>query len=60
MEPALPAPPPVPEGLRDALRDPWVRRELAFVATHGTFGFALGAIGLSLPLNAVQYLLFPL
>ncbi|GIJ61170.1 histidine kinase [Virgisporangium aurantiacum] len=56
----LPAPPPVPAGLRDAVRDPWVRRELAFVAIHGTFGFALGAIGLSLPLNAVQYVLFPL
>jgi len=57
---ALPAPPPVPTGLRDALRDPWVRREAAFVAVHGTAGFGLGAIGVSLPLSAVQYLLFPL
>lgn len=56
----LPVPPRVPTGLRDALRDPWVRREAAFVATHGTAGFGLGAIGLALPLNAVQYLLFPL
>ena len=56
----LPAPPPVPAGLGDALRDPWVRRECAFVAIHGTGGFVLGVLGLSLPLSAVQYLLFPL
>ncbi len=56
----LPAPPPVPVGLGDALRDPWVRRECAFVAIHGTAGFVLGVLGLSLPLSAVQYLLFPL
>ena len=56
----LPMAPPVPAGLRDALRDPWVRRESAFVATHGTAGFGLGLLGLSLPLYAVQYLMFPL
>ncbi|WP_327000446.1 sensor domain-containing protein [Dactylosporangium sp. NBC_01737] len=56
----LPVPPPVPGDLRGALRDPWVRREAAFVATHGTAGLGLGLIGLSLPLSAVQYLLFPL
>lgn len=56
----LPMPPPAPADLRGALRDPWVRREAAFVATHGTVGFGLGAIGMSLPLGAVQYLLFPL
>ncbi|MFD6566127.1 sensor histidine kinase [Micromonospora profundi] len=56
----LPMPPPAPTGLRAALRDPWVRRECAFVATHGTFGFVLGAVGLSLPLTAVQNFLFPL
>ncbi|MEV4509953.1 sensor domain-containing protein [Dactylosporangium sp. NPDC049525] len=56
----LPMPPPVPGDLRGALRDPWVRREAAFVAIHGTAGFGLGLIGLSLPLSAVQYLLFPL
>lgn len=55
----LPLPPPVPTGVRDALRDPWVRRDTAFVATHGTAGFALGLFGVSLPLSAVQYLLFP-
>jgi signal transduction histidine kinase len=56
----LPAPPPAPTGLRDALRDPWVRRELAFVAVHGTIGFVLGVIGMTLPLSAVQYITFPL
>ncbi len=55
----LPMPPPVPADLRGVLRDPWVRRELAFVVIHGTSGFGLGVIGLSLPLTAVQYLLFP-
>ncbi|MEV6692156.1 sensor histidine kinase [Micromonospora sp. NPDC051196] len=56
----LPEPPPVPTGAREALRDPWMRRECVFVVTHGTVGFALGVIGLSLPLSAVQNLLFPL
>jgi signal transduction histidine kinase len=55
----LPVPPEVPAGLRDAVRDPWVRREAAFVTVHGTFGLTLGVLGLSLPLSAVQYLLFP-
>ncbi|MEU6022981.1 sensor histidine kinase [Micromonospora sp. NPDC047134] len=55
----LPEPPPVPAGLRQALRDPWVRRECGFVALHGTVGLALGVFGLSLPLSAVQNLLFP-
>ncbi|WP_326550972.1 sensor histidine kinase [Micromonospora sp. NBC_01813] len=56
----LPPPPAVPAGLRGVLRDPWVRREAAFVAAHGTVGFGLGVIGLSLPISAVQNLLFPL
>jgi signal transduction histidine kinase len=56
----LPDPPPVPGGVRAALRDPWVRRELAFVATHGTLGFVIGTIGLGLPLSVVQYVTFPL
>ncbi|WP_341720614.1 sensor histidine kinase [Micromonospora sp. FIMYZ51] len=56
----LTMPPPVPADLRSALRDPWVRRECAFVATHGTLGLVLGTVGLSLPLSAVQNLLFPL
>lgn len=56
----LPGPPEAPAGVRAALRDPWVRRELAFVATHGTLGFGIGAVGLSLPLSVVQYVTFPL
>ncbi|MDG6109523.1 sensor domain-containing protein [Dactylosporangium aurantiacum] len=59
-ETALPLPPPIPAGLRDALREPWVRRDTAFVAVHGTAGFCVGLLGVSLPLSAVQYLLFPL
>jgi signal transduction histidine kinase len=56
----VPGPPATPDGVRAALRDPWVRRELAFVATHGTFGFGIGAVGISLPLSVVQYVTFPL
>jgi len=56
----LPLPPPVPTGLRGVLHDPWVRREAAFVAAHGTVGFGLGVLGLSLPISAVQNLLFPM
>ncbi|MGC5053329.1 sensor histidine kinase [Micromonospora sp. DT48] len=56
----LPAPPRVPGELRGVLRDPWTRREGAFVAVHATIGFGLGVLGLSLPISAVQYLLFPL
>lgn len=55
----LPEPPPVPAGLRDVLRDPWIRRECAFVAIHATAGFGLGVLGISLPISAVQDLLFP-
>lgn len=56
----LPLPPAVPTSLRDVLRDPWFRRECAFVGIHGTVGFGLGVLGLSLPISAVQNLLFPL
>jgi signal transduction histidine kinase len=56
----LPAPPPLPDGPRAALRDPWMRRELAFVGAHGTVGFALGAFGFTLPISAVEYITFPL
>lgn len=55
----LPVPPRVPAGPRDVLRDPWIRREGAFVAIHATIGFGLGFLGLSLPISAVQNLLFP-
>jgi signal transduction histidine kinase len=51
---------PLPAGLRAALRDDAVRRELGWVAVHATVGFAIGLLGLALPLYAVQDLTFPL
>ncbi|MEV4283476.1 sensor histidine kinase [Actinoplanes xinjiangensis] len=58
--PALIGPPPLPDGAREAWRDPGVRRELAWLAWHGTAGFLLGAIGISLPVYAVEDGTFPL
>ena len=53
-------PEPLPAGLRAALADSAVRREFGWLCAHATFGFVLGLIGLTLPLNAVQYVTFPL
>ncbi|WP_433788975.1 sensor histidine kinase [Actinoplanes sp. CA-252034] len=58
--PAVIGPPPLPADAREALRDPDVRRELAWLAWHGTAGFLLGAIGISLPVYAVEDGTFPL
>jgi signal transduction histidine kinase len=58
--PAVIGPPPLPAGSREALRDRDVRRELAWLAWHGTAGFMLGAIGISLPVYAVEDGTFPL
>ncbi|GAA4949234.1 sensor histidine kinase [Actinoplanes utahensis] len=58
--PAIVGPPPVPDRPSAALRDPAVRRELAWVPVHATFGFAVGIFGLSLPLSALQDLTYPL
>ncbi|KUL27820.1 sensor histidine kinase [Actinoplanes awajinensis] len=58
--PAVIGPPPLPPAVRDALRDPAVRRELAWLAGHGTAGFLLGAIGITLPIYAVENGTFPL
>lgn len=57
---AVVGPPPVPAGRRAALADPSVRRELAWVAWHGTGGLLLGLVGIALPLAAVQDVTFPL
>ncbi|MEV6305505.1 sensor domain-containing protein [Actinoplanes sp. NPDC051861] len=54
------APAPVPDRAMIALRDPAVRRELAWLPIHATFGFAVGLFGLGLPLTAVQMMTFPL
>ncbi|MEU4508664.1 sensor domain-containing protein [Nonomuraea wenchangensis] len=45
---------PPPAGLRAALVDPTVRRELAWVVVHGSAGLLLGMVALTLPLHAVQ------
>jgi signal transduction histidine kinase len=58
--PEIIEPEPLPDGIRAALRDPTVRRELGWLVTHATFGFAIGILGLSMPLSAVQDLTFPL
>src|SRR2546423_7641139 len=51
---------PVPAGRRAALRDPTVRRELGWLALHGTFGLGTGLVGLTLPVYAAESLTFPL
>nr|WP_232049954.1 sensor histidine kinase [Actinoplanes sp. OR16] len=57
--PGIVGPAPIPERTLDALRDPAVRRELAWLPVHATFGFVVGLFGLLLPLSAVQSLTFP-
>jgi len=50
---------PLPGGSVAALRDAGVRRELGWLAVHGTLGFVVGLIGLALPLYALQSFTFP-
>ncbi|MET8525285.1 sensor domain-containing protein [Micromonospora sp. NPDC005172] len=57
---SIPAPGPVQDGLREAARDPFVRRELGWLTLHSTIGLVLGLVGLALPVNAVQDITFPL
>ncbi|MEV5499761.1 sensor domain-containing protein [Nonomuraea fuscirosea] len=54
------APLPPPAGLRAALADPAVRRELAWVVTHASGGLFLGVLALTLPIHAVQDATFSL
>ncbi|WP_430784143.1 sensor histidine kinase [Actinoplanes sp. G11-F43] len=58
--PPVVGPPPLPATTREALRDPAVRRETAWMTGHGTIGLLLGAIGISMPVYAVEYASFPL
>jgi signal transduction histidine kinase len=58
--PEIIGPEPMPAGVRAALADPGVRRELGWVSVHGTFGLFISLIGLSLPINAVEDVTFPL
>ncbi|MEU8019987.1 sensor domain-containing protein [Micromonospora parva] len=56
----IPTPGPVPTGLRTATRDPFVRRELGWVALYSLVGLVTGLVGIALPLYAVQDGTFPL
>jgi signal transduction histidine kinase len=58
--PEIIAPPPAPAGVRAALADPAVRRELWWVLAHGTFGLAVALVALTLPVDAVQDVTYPL
>ncbi|WP_410566248.1 sensor histidine kinase [Amycolatopsis sp. cmx-4-61] len=58
--PAVIGPPPLPATIREALRDPEVRRELAWVSVHGTVGLLLSIAGFLLPVYAIQNGTFPL
>ncbi|MEU8194322.1 sensor domain-containing protein [Microbispora amethystogenes] len=51
---------PAPAGARAALADPAVRRELCWILAHGTLGLFLGVAGLTMVLNAVQNITYPL
>ncbi|MEU4337586.1 sensor domain-containing protein [Micromonospora lupini] len=56
----IPTPGPVPEELREAVRDPFVRREVGWVTLHSITGLVSGLVGLALPLYALQDITFPL
>jgi signal transduction histidine kinase len=58
--PEIIRPEPAPTRLRAAIADPTVRRELRWLVSHATLGFAVGLIGLTLPLNVVRDGTFPL
>ncbi|MBO4272102.1 sensor histidine kinase [Microbispora triticiradicis] len=51
---------PAPAGARAALAEPAVRRELCWILAHGTLGLFLGVAGLTMVLNAVQNITYPL
>src|SRR4051794_35814285 len=58
--PEIIGPEPLPAGVRAALADPAVRREFRWVFAHGTMGLVLGLAALTLPINGVQDLTYPL
>jgi signal transduction histidine kinase len=59
MGPEVAGPDPLPQGRWAWVRDPTVRRELAWAGIHATAGFALGLLGLTVPLWALQDLTWP-
>lgn len=50
---------PVPDRLRDAMRDPAVRRELGWAVVHATAGLFLSLIAVTLPLDSIHDVSFP-
>lgn len=58
--PEIIGPEPAPARVRAALADPAVRREFRWVFVHGTMGLFLGVAGVTLPINGVQDLTYPL
>jgi signal transduction histidine kinase len=56
----LPDPRPLPVRPREAVADPPTRRELRWLAGHGTVGLLLSLLVLLLPLSALRDLTFPL
>lgn len=62
LDPAvlLPAQAAPPRSFRAALRDPDERRELGWLALHGTLGLVLSALGVLAVLYVLQDLTFPL
>ncbi|HEY8481379.1 MAG TPA: sensor histidine kinase, partial [Spirillospora sp.] len=57
--PEILTPGPAPAALRPALDDPTVRRELAWLPLHATFGLLVGLVGMLLTVNALQYMTYP-
>ncbi|OPG12756.1 sensor histidine kinase [Microbispora sp. GKU 823] len=51
---------PAPAGVRAALADPAMRRELRWLLVHGTLGLFLGVAGVTLVADAVQNITYPL
>ncbi|MEY7981289.1 sensor domain-containing protein, partial [Streptomyces pilosus] len=58
--PEIIGPEPLPAGLRAAVTDRAVRREVRWACTHAVFGLFLGLVGATLPLNAAHDITFPL
>jgi signal transduction histidine kinase len=53
-------PGPAPAGIRTAVTDRFVRRELGWLFVHATLGLVIGLVGLSLPINTLRDGSFPL
>jgi signal transduction histidine kinase len=51
---------PAPTGLREAVADRAVRRELLWAAVHGSVGLVIGVFAISLPINVLRDGSFPL